>query len=361
MTKSQSLKKASKKRVSKRPTLADVAREAGVSAITVSRCIRNPDRVSDAARQRIRAAIDMLGYVPDLAASALASNRTNVIGLVIPSMTNSVFSDLLKGTYEALENSPLTVQIGNSRYSPSKEEELIRTFLSQRPAGLIVAGIDQTPPARRMLEAATCPVVQIMDVTEDPVDMLVGFSHFDGARAAVRHLFEQGYRRLGILAARMDPRSQIRLAGFSEEARHLGVYDANRVVSTASHSSVRLGAQLLSDLLAKAPDTDAIFCNNDDLAIGALFEAARRNISVPGDLGVCGYNDLDISAEVNPSLTSIVTPRFDVGVKAVEMVVEALESGTAPDKTRVIFETRLVARQSTDRGARPATPPAPGG
>lgn len=340
---------ASKNRANKRPTLADVAREAGVSAITVSRCIRDSDRVSEAARQRIRAAIDTLGYVPDQAASALASNRTNVIGLVIPSMTNSVFSDVLKGVYEALETSPLTVQIGNSRYSPSKEEELIRTFLSQRPAGLILAGIDQTPPARRMLEAATCPVVQIMDVTKDPVDMLVGFSHFDGARAAVRHLFEQGYRRLGILAARMDPRSQIRLAGFSEEARHLGVYDANRVVSTASHSSVRLGAQLLSDLLAKAPDTDAIFCNNDDLAIGALFEAARRNISVPEDFGICGYNDLDISSEVNPSLTTIATPRYTVGVEALRLVAARLDQPDANPPEPVILPTKLVARQSTDR------------
>lgn len=343
-----------KKNINKRLTLADVAREAEVSAITVSRCIRNPDRVSEAARQRIRAAIDTLGYVPDMAASALASNRTNVIGLVIPSMTNAVFSDVLKGVYNAAEEKPLTVQIGNSRYSPSKEEELIRTFLSQRPAGLIVAGINQTPAARRMLEAANCPVVQIMDVTDDPVDLIVGFSHFDGASAAVRHLVEQGYQRLGILTARMDPRSRVRLDGFTEEARRLGVYDPARVVTTTQHSSVRMGGQLLSDLLARAPETDAIFCNNDDLAIGALFEAARRNIRVPEEFGICGFNDLEISAEVNPSLTSIVTPRYEVGVRAVEMIESALAADTGQDTAPIVLDTRLVPRQSTNRNMRPS-------
>ena len=342
----------SKKREVRRPTLEDVAREAKVSAITVSRSIRNPDRVSEATRKRIDAAIDALGYVPDMAASALASNRTNVIGLVIPSMTNAVFTDVLKGVYDALESSSLTVQVGNSRYSPSKEEDLIRTFLRQRPAGLIVAGIDQTQTARRMLEAATCPVVQIIDVTDTPVDKLVGFSHFEGARAAVRHLVEQGYERPGILTARMDPRSRIRLAGFTEEAKALGVFAPQRVVTTTKHSSIRLGAQLFNDLLSSAPETDSIFCNNDDLAIGALFEASRCNIAVPEAFGICGFNDLDISAEVIPSLTSIKTPRYETGLRAVGMVEEALKAGASHEAAPVILETHLVPRQSTARKAR---------
>jgi LacI family gluconate utilization system Gnt-I transcriptional repressor len=333
----------------KRPTLNDVARLAEVSAITVSRCIRDPERVSEETRERILQAIDELGYVPDMAASALASKRSNVVGLVIPSLTNSVFTDVLKGVYDAIEKTRLTVQIGNSRYSPSKEETLIRTFLQQKPAGLILAGTDQTAAGRKMLGAANCPVVQIMDVTDDPVDRLVGFSHFDGAKVAVRHLYDMGYRRPGMLTARMDPRSRVRLAGFTEETQLLGVFDPARVVSTPLHSSVGIGAQLLSDLLAHAPETDSLFCNNDDLAIGALFEAARRNIRVPEDFGICGFNDLDISAEVNPSLTTIATPRYDVGLQSVQMINAALEPDGDDDPTSVILETRLIPRQSTRR------------
>lgn len=347
---------SNKKRAKTRPTLDDVAREATVSAITVSRCIRDPSRVSEATRMRVQTAIDALGYVPDMAASALASKRTNVIGLVIPSMTNSVFTDVLKGVYDALEDSQLTVQVGNCRYSPSKEEALIRTFLRQRPAGLIVTGVDQTPTARRLLHAATCPVVQIMDVSEDPVDRIVGFSHFDGAIVALRHLVDQGYSRPGILSARMDPRSRIRLSGFTQEAKRLGVFDPARVVTTPQHSSVRIGAQLLSDLLSRAPETDAIFCNNDDLAIGALFEAERRNIRVPDELGICGFNDLDISAEVNPSLTTISTPRYDVGLQSVKMIDAALATGADDVSPPIVLETRLIPRQSTQR--HPAPPPA---
>ncbi|PRY20982.1 LacI family transcriptional regulator [Aliiruegeria haliotis] len=344
----------SKKRDSSRVTLSDVARLAKVSAITVSRCIRNPERVSEDTRVRILRAIDDLGYVPDMAASALASKRSNVVGLVIPSLTNSVFTDVLKGVYDAIEETRLTVQIGNSRYSPSKEENLIRTFLQQRPAGLIVAGVNHTEAGRKMLEASSCPVVQIMDVTDKPVDRLVGFSHFEGAKAAVRHLHDMGYRRPGILTARMDPRSRVRLAGFTEEAQQLGIFEPARVVSTPLHSSVGLGAQLFSDLLAQAPDTDSLFCNNDDLATGALFEAARRNIRVPEALGVCGYNDLDISAEVNPSLTTIATPRYEVGLQSVQMINAALDPEGEAAPPPVILGTKLVPRQSTRRRPMPS-------
>ena len=251
----------------KRVTLSDVASEAGVSAITVSRSIRSPGMVSAKVREKVQAAIDKLGYVPDQAASALASARTNVVGLLVPSLTNSVFSDVLRGVYDVIEGSGLSVQIGNYRYSPSKEENLVRTFLRQRPAGLIVAGIDQTEAARALLKTAPCPVVQIMDVTEAPIDLLIGFSHYDGAVEATRHLTQEGYRKPGFLGARMDPRSQARLAGFTDEAQARGVFDPQRIVTTTHPSSVGMGGQLLTDLLAQAPDTDAVFCNNDDLCL----------------------------------------------------------------------------------------------
>lgn len=332
---------------SKPVTLSDVARVAGVSAITVSRALRQPEKVSEEVRRRILETVDRLGYVPNAAASALASARTDVVALLVPSLTNAVFADLLRGVYDAVEGTRLTVQIGNFRYAPSKEEELIRTFLRQRPAGLIVAGIDQTAAARALLQAATCPVVQTMEVSDRPIDRIIGFSQKAGGRLAAGHLIAAGYRRPGFLGARMDPRSQARFAGFRDELARAGLHDPRRVVTTAHPSSVGLGGQLLSDLMAAAPETDAIFCNNDDLAAGALFEAQRRGLHVPDALGICGFNDLEMSRHLVPPLTTVATPRYDVGRGAIELVAAALDRETPDPARNIRLDVTLMQRGTT--------------
>ena len=134
-----------------------------------------------------------LGYVPNLAARALASQRTEVIGVLIPSLTNNVFSDVLRGIYDAAEGSRYSIQLANTRYSILQEEKLLRLFQAQKPAGLIVTGIDQTAESRSVMEAMNCPIVQIMEIGPDPVDMMIGFSHYDAAFAAVSHLIAQGF------------------------------------------------------------------------------------------------------------------------------------------------------------------------
>ena len=191
--------------------LTEVAALAGVSPITVSRFFRNPDTVSPGRRLRIESAAKDLGYVPNLAARALASQRTEVIGVLIPSLTNNVFSDVLRGIYDAFEGSRYSIQLANTRYSVLQEERLLRLFLMQKPAGMIVTGVDQTAEGRAIVQAADCPVVQIMELGPDPIDMMIGFSHVDACFAAISHLLAQGCRRIGFLGARMDPRVQRRL------------------------------------------------------------------------------------------------------------------------------------------------------
>lgn len=331
------------------PKIADVAREAGVSAMTVSRALREPDKVSKRSLDKIRSVIERLGYVPDPAAQALAAGRTNVIGVIVPSITNNVFSDVMSGIYAAAEGSPWQIQLGNSRYSPLEEERLVRTFLSQRPAGLIIAGIDQSAATLRMLNESRCRIVQIME-TGDPIDMMAGFSHLEAARAATRHLIDAGYRRPGFIAARLDPRTQRRLEGFRDVARESGMLDASRIVTTPAASTVTLGGLLMAELLSKAPETDAILCNNDDLALGALFECQRRNIDVPGRMGICGFNDFEMMAVANPGITSVKTYRLDMGRKAMEMMTAALAGeDVQPNVIDLGFE--VVIRGSTSRNA----------
>ena len=285
-----------------------------------------------------------LGYERDPVASILASGRSDTVGLVIPSVTNNVFADLLRGVFDALDGAN-PVQIGNFRYSPLAEEKLLATFRSQRPAGLIVAGTDQSPEGRAILEDMGCPIVQVMDVSDDPVDMLVGIDHHAAAGLAARHLAEMGYRRPGILTARMDPRTRKRAAGFEAAAEG---FEPHRRVITPAPSSVQLGGRMLADLLSSAPDTDSVFCINDDLALGALFEAQRMGLSVPNQLGIIGFNDLEFAAAAEPGLSSVYTPRAEMGRRAAELVLASLRGET--HETAIRLDCVLRPRGSTARG-----------
>ncbi|WGS17925.1 MULTISPECIES: LacI family DNA-binding transcriptional regulator [unclassified Bradyrhizobium] len=328
--------------------LTEVAKLAGVSPITASRFFRNPEALSVGKRARVESAAKELGYVPNLAARALASQRTEVIGVLIPSLTNNVFADVLRGIYDALDGSRYSIQLANTRYSILQEERLLRLFLAQKPAGLIVTGINQTAESRVIMESVDCPIVQIMETGPAPIDMMIGFSHFDAAKAAISHLLERGYRRIGFLGARMDPRVQRRLDGYRSAMSEAELFDPQLIVTTAVPTSVTLGGTLFADLLAKAPEIDAVFCVNDDLALGALFECKRRHMAVPDQMAIVGFNDLEFMASSVPTLSSVRTNRYEMGRNAATMVLEALE-GRRPAEPVVDLGFSIIERQSSAR------------
>ncbi|MBR3369795.1 MAG: LacI family DNA-binding transcriptional regulator [Rhodobacteraceae bacterium] len=328
--------------------LSDVALHANVSVVTVSRALRQPELVSQDTRDKVAAAVQSLGYVPNPAAQALASARSRLIGVVIPSLTNQIFAELLRGVMDGVEGTTYTPQFVNTRYKLSREEDLLRVLATQRPAGMIVAGIDQSPDARRLLEQMDCPVVQVMETGPDPVDMMIGCDQQDAGRAAVRHLIEQGYRRIGFLGARMDPRAQRRLAGYNDIMSAHGLSDDALVVTTPHPSAYSVGGQLMADLLASAPDSDAVFCNNDDVALGALFECQRRGLRVPEQMGIVGFNDLDVVSCSVPTITSVRTHRYETGLQAVNMIINQLH-GTPPEQRVIDAGYDLKIRSSTLR------------
>lgn len=329
-----------------KPTLVDVGREAGVSAITVSRALRSPEKVSDSLRNKVDAAVKKLGYVPNQSASTLASKTTNSVVVTIPSVTNHVFTDVLSGIEEALKGTNLTLQIGNTGYDPFEEERILRAFLNPPPAGVILTGLEQADETKKLLANVDIPVVQIMDLGDAPIDRNVGFSHEAAAGAGTQHLIDAGYSKIGFLGAQMDPRSQKRLAGFKRTLQRAGMLDEDRIAVTTMPSSVHLGADLLTKLFSRQPDCDAVFCNNDDLALGVLFECQRRGISVPGDFGICGFNDLGVTSECVPAVTSVRTPLRQIGVAAGRLIL----SGTPKDKPdRIDLGYSVAARGSTER------------
>ncbi len=334
----------------RRATLADVAGRAGVSAVTVSRALRRPDLVSDTLRLRVESAVGELAYIPNQMASALASAQTDTIGVVVPSLTNGVFGDYLRGIHDVFTPRGFQVLVLNARYSPIEEEKAIATLLGRHPEAMIVAGIDQTDHARRLLEQSGVPVVQTMELTVDPIDINIGMSHTDAGYDAAKYLLDLGHRRIGVVEARLDARAQRRLDGYRRAMEEAGIDTADLIASSARHSTVKIGGELLQHLLATAPGVDAVFCCNDDLALGVLFACQRHNIRVPQDMSILGFNDLDFAASAYPALSSVATPRLEMGRQAAETILQIIRAPKQrPSETRIDLGFSINERESTGR------------
>ena len=333
-------------RTRRRITLADVAREVGVSTMTASRAITRPELVSAELRAQIEKAIRDLGYVPNRAARALASARSHVIAVLIPSLSNAVFTDVLAGVQDAVDAEGYQVLIGNTRYSDAEEEKLVNIHLQSNPDGVLLTGLTQSDKVRQMLAAANLPTVSMMDLSDDPDRYSVGLSQFDAGYTVTRHLLVKGYRRIGFIAAQLDERTLKRAEGYRQALRDAGLYDARREVLVPDPSTIALGAELIGRLMARVPDCDAVFCCNDDLAYGAIYQCQRRGIAVPKQLAICGFNDLPASAWMNPSVTSIATPRYRIGFEAATLL-KRLINGEEPELHRIDLGFTLMAREST--------------
>ncbi len=329
-----------------RVTLSDVAKVVGVSAITVSRALNDPEKVNPKLRVRIEQAISELNYVPNRAARSLATSSTQTLAVVIPTISNTVFSNVLKGIYDQTTGHNYEVLFANTYYSLQNEEKVIAKLLAQHPDGIITTGLDITERSKSMLLSANIPLVQIMEVgTGEVIDMSVGFSHFDAGASMAQYLIGQGYRNIGFIGAQMDFRSQRRMQGFISKLAASGLETDKYILTTTTPSDVKLGGQLLADLLANQPDVDAIFCNNDDLAYGAIFECQRRKLRIPEQIAIAGFNDLDASASINPSLTTIRTPLYEIGSSAAALLINTLKGRPNMSKTLDLgFE--LITRDS---------------
>jgi len=330
----------------RRMTLNDVAALAGVSAVTVSRALRRPEMVSEDLRQRIDAAVAELGYIPNQLASALASSRTHRIGVIVPSLTNGLFGDLLRAVHDVFLPAGFQVLVLNSGYVAGREEKAIATMLGQHPEALIVTGIDQTEASRRMLEQAAIPVVQTMELADTPIDINIGLSQREAGYAATKFLIDLGHREIGQISVPLDARARQRLVGYHRAIAEAGLKPMTTSIERAS--SFPLGAQLFGELHERHPAMTAVFAGNDNLALGALFECHRRGIRVPEDMSIIGFNDLEFSETAYPSLTTVATPRYEIGLKSAEVLMEIIRgSGRRPREARIDLGFRLVERQST--------------
>lgn len=324
-----------------------MARAAGVSTITVSRTVRNPDLVRAATRERVEAAIKELGYIPNMLAGGLASNESRVVAAIVPTLGNSIFAEKLQGIYDVLAARGYQLVLGSSNYDPAREASLVRVFLSHRVAGMIITGASHSEETFDLLRKSGIPVVETWSLLGEPSVGSVGFSNFAASYAVVRHLHERGYRNLGFVSAPLanNDRAQERRRGFEEAVRDFGLNRRDDAILTNTFS-LKAGAESLRKILENRPDTDAVFCANDTVAAGALLEARRLGLEVPGRVAIAGFDDLETSSHVLPTLTTVRIQRREIGCRAAEMLLASL-AGVSLVERKIDLGFELVVRSST--------------
>ncbi len=348
--------------MSQKPTMRDVARIAGVSTMTVSRVLAQPDIVAEATRDRVHEAIAKLGYVPDMIASSLSSQKSGFIAAIVPTLNNINFAETAGGLSETLKAAGFQLLIGYTNYQLEEEEALVRTMLARRPEGIVLTGSHHSKATRQLLLAANIPVVEIWDLPKQPIGHAVGFSNLDVGIAMTSQLIDRGYQRLAFLGPPesepgfRDFRGDERLEGYKRALEQAGLQTDLVVRHGSGPVSFTHGAESLAALLEQRSDIDAAFAVSDLSAVGALLECQRRGIKVPDDLAIAGFGDFEIGAQIVPSLTTVHIDCVGIGERTGQLLLDLLSRSPqkVADEHQVIdlgFE--LIERQSTGRTATP--------
>lgn len=324
----------------KPPTLHDVAREAGVSLITASRALSNPGVVSPKTLERVREAVTRTGYIPNLLAGGLKSKRSMTIAGLVPIISVPQFLPTIRTLTETLDAAGYQLILGQSGYDYSREERLIDTMLARRPDGIVVAGLVRSEQTRERLRRVGIPVVETWDISDRPIDVVVGFSHLKVGSAVAGYFLSRGWERVAV-ATGDDQRAMQRLEGFRAAfGRDVPV------VKVPAPSNLAVGRRALAELLEREPKLQAISCSSDGLAQGVLVEAASHGLRVPQDLAVCGFGDADFAAHLLPSLTTVHVDGAEIGRRAAQLMLERC-NGNAIEQPVVDLGFRIVERQST--------------
>jgi LacI family transcriptional regulator, gluconate utilization system Gnt-I transcriptional repressor len=321
--------------------LEDIARQTGVSKMTVSRVLRGASGFSDDTRDRVTAAAKAMGYVPNRLAAAFGSvQASTLVGMCVPRLTSGLFGHVLDGVDRALSRLGYQVMIGSNNHSAAEEEAWVRQVVSWQPAGVILSGRTHTPGTVDLLRTAGMPVVEIWDLTTSPIDMSVGFSHQDCGVEIGQFLLRRGRRRMGFVGAlaRSDVMGQARLAGFEAALAQAGhpLVDKEILLDSPGFYPGYYG---LETLLARS-NLDAVYFHNDEMAIGGLAFCQSRGIRVPQDLSIVGWGGMEAASVLPMRLTTTVVPTTAIGKAAAEALVARLKGEAGQDVT--VVPTRLV-------------------
>lgn len=333
-------------------TLHDVARVAGVSLITASRALGNPAIVSAKTRERVEQAVQATGYIPNLLAGGLKSRRSRMVAGIVPALSVSQFLPTVQTLTAALHDEGYQLLLGQTFYDADREDEVLAAMLGRQPDGIVVMGLVRSERSRERLRATGIPVVETWDISDRPVDMVIGFSHLKVGSALAGYFLARGFRHVGI-ATGDDHRAMQRHAGFTAAW--------GREVPTArvpAPSTLESGRRALGELLERHPRLQAVACSSDMLAHGVLVEARARGLRVPQDLAVSGFGNAEFAAHMVPSITTVHVDGPEIGRLAARLIVDRCR-GVPADRSSFDLGFRLIERASTraDEGDAGLQPP----
>ena len=330
-------------------TLRDVSEASGVSDMTVSRVLRGRGDVSQATREKVLLAAKELGYVPNKIAGALASQRVNLVAVIIPSMSNMVFPEVMMGINEVLGSTDLQAVVGITNYLPEQEEKVLYQMLSWRPSGVIIAGLEHTDASSKMLHAAGIPIVEIMDTDGSPVDCAVGISHRRAGRQMAQEIISAGYRKIGFLGTKMplDHRARKRFEGFTEALAKSGIEIRDQEFYSGG-SALAKGRDMTIEILSRSPDLDFLYYSNDMIGAGGLLHLLGQGIDIPQNIGLAGFNGVELLEGLPMQLATMDACRSEIGRRAAEVICARVE-GTFDETQKIVELAPTLNRGATLR------------
>lgn len=314
----------------RRVTLKDVSAASGLSLITVSRALRHPETVQEETRNRIHKTIEEIGYVPNLTARSLVSKRSNMIGVVVPILTSSLFADFAQGAETVLKQANLQMLLGVSQRSKDQEAEAVRTFIARQADAIIVTGFTHSKSCQKLLEAFGGPVVETWNLRPEALDIAVGYSNFDASATMTRYLIEKGYRNIATVGGAFANNDQAtdRQAGFLQTMQEAGrSVPPEKILAVPNPTTIESGGPLILSLLDRPNPPDAVFFQAELPAQGAMMACLTRGIRIPEDVAIAGFGDLSISGLMPVPMTTIKVRAQEIGQRAAELVLQRLNDG----------------------------------
>jgi len=325
-------------------TIDDIAAAAGVSTATVSRFFNSPSLLKAKTLERVRAAVNANGYVPNLVASELASNRSRLVAAVIPVVSQSIFNSTIQALSDSLADEGYSVMLGLSGIADEHLHRQLLSIVGRRPDGLILTGTISDPRARKLIVGAKIPTIETWDLPKDPIDLVVGVSHEAIGEAVAHYALRQGRRRALIISA-SGVRAIARRDNFSRTMLEGGARPP-AVATFGGQTTFGQGRSAVAEYLdVRGGSPDLIFCSSDLSAQGALHELQRRGIKVPDDIAVIGFGDQNFAADLTPSLTTVKIDGTLIGKQAVKFLMQRAQ-GKKIDQPVVDIGFSLVVRES---------------
>jgi len=328
--------------------MRDVAKRAGVSTMTVSRALSEPSKVSPEMRERVLSAVKEIGYLPNHLASSLSSSRSTTIGMIVPSIDNSIYTQTIKGLSGVIRRSGFQLMIAESGHDANEEEELIAAFLRHRVSGLVLHSTEHTPQTVANIRTSGVPVVENGNIPKEPLDMVVSYSNRDAAFAMTMLLGRLGYKNIAFasLYSVHNDRSRERLLGYKAALDQLGMEQNPRLIIETGRG-LAAGAEAVTRAIHGVPEVDALFCAGDVLAVGAVFECQKRGWAVPERIALASFDDVDLLRYVSPSVTTLRLPRFDIGERSAQMLLSRIIDGAEHLRGSIVdLKFEVIQRES---------------